>query len=151
MVAGDHPELNGTKVLDDMDHQQYQMLIGMLNWIVTLGRIKIDSKDPGIVKNGSEGHVEVDLSKKLKEHYLNAEEVIDDKVPVPLLDEPAITAYVDSDHTCDKMTRRSITRLIIFVGRSPVMYQSKQQGAIETSTYGDKFMAINTAVEEVMA
>eukprot|EP00957_Ditylum_brightwellii_P112886 8606970-Ditylum_brightwellii.AAC.1 len=37
MVAGDHPELNNTKVLDDTDHQQYQLLVGMLNWIVTLG------------------------------------------------------------------------------------------------------------------
>eukprot|EP00957_Ditylum_brightwellii_P016105 1212872-Ditylum_brightwellii.AAC.1 len=41
MVAGDHPELDDTKVLDDMAHQQYQMLIGMLNWIVTLGRLDI--------------------------------------------------------------------------------------------------------------
>eukprot|EP00957_Ditylum_brightwellii_P092005 7004699-Ditylum_brightwellii.AAC.1 len=114
MVAGDYPELNDTKVLDDTDHQQYQMPIRMLNWIVTLGRIKIDSKDHGVVKNGAEGHLEVDLSKKLKEHYPDAEEVIDDRVPAPLLDELAITACVDSDHSHDKMTRRT-----------PVMYQSK--------------------------
>eukprot|EP00957_Ditylum_brightwellii_P020917 1577521-Ditylum_brightwellii.AAC.1 len=37
MVTGDHPELDDTKVLDDTAHQKYQMLIGMLNWIVTLG------------------------------------------------------------------------------------------------------------------
>eukprot|EP00957_Ditylum_brightwellii_P162905 12404903-Ditylum_brightwellii.AAC.1 len=49
------------------------------------------------------------------------------------------------------MTRRSITRLIIFVGRTPVMYQSKRQVAVETSTYGAEFMAMKTAVEEVMA
>eukprot|EP00957_Ditylum_brightwellii_P009911 747927-Ditylum_brightwellii.AAC.1 len=48
------------------------------------------------------------------------------------------------------MTRRSITGLIIFVSRTPVMYQSKRQGAVETSTYGAEFMAMKTAVEEVM-
>eukprot|EP00957_Ditylum_brightwellii_P107607 8209964-Ditylum_brightwellii.AAC.1 len=162
MVAGDHPELNDAKVLDDWDHQQYQMIIGMLNWITTLGRldiayarklnqrITIDSKDPGVVKNGADGHLEVDLSKKLKEHYPGAKEVIDDKVLVPLFEELAITACADSDHTHNKMTRRSITGLIISVGRTPVMYQSKQQGTVETSTYGAEFMAMKTAVEEVM-
>ena len=165
------------------------MLIGMLKWIVKLGRldiaymvsslarfvacprkghsdralyvfgylrkkpnrrIRINSKDPGLVKNGAEGHLEIDLSEKLKEHYLDAEEAIDDKVTTPLLDGLAITAYVDSDHANDKMTRRSITGLIIFVGRTPVMYQSKQQGTVETSTYGAEFMAMKTVVEEVM-
>eukprot|EP00957_Ditylum_brightwellii_P106566 8130435-Ditylum_brightwellii.AAC.1 len=48
------------------------------------------------------------------------------------------------------MTRRSITGLIIFVGKTPVMYQSKRHGAVETSTYGAEFMAMNTVVEEMM-
>eukprot|EP00957_Ditylum_brightwellii_P054811 4153902-Ditylum_brightwellii.AAC.1 len=59
-------------------------------------------------------------------------------------------AYVDSTHAHDKVTWRSITGLIIFVGRTPVMFQSKHQGTIETSTYGAEFMAMKTAVEEVM-
>eukprot|EP00957_Ditylum_brightwellii_P020816 1569670-Ditylum_brightwellii.AAC.1 len=62
MVAGDHPDLDDSKELDDMAHQKYQMLIGMLNLKVTLGRldiayveetnqrIRIDSKDPDVVK-----------------------------------------------------------------------------------------------------
>eukprot|EP00957_Ditylum_brightwellii_P066149 5019354-Ditylum_brightwellii.AAC.1 len=37
MVAGDHPELDDSKVLDDTACQKYQMLIRMLNWIVMLG------------------------------------------------------------------------------------------------------------------
>eukprot|EP00957_Ditylum_brightwellii_P131601 10036202-Ditylum_brightwellii.AAC.1 len=49
------------------------------------------------------------------------------------------------------MTRRSITGLIIFVGRTLVMYQSKRQGTVETSIHGANFMAMKTAVEEVMA
>eukprot|EP00957_Ditylum_brightwellii_P210041 15364505-Ditylum_brightwellii.AAC.1 len=129
MVASDHPELDDTKILPT----KYPCL-----------------QDLGMVKNGTEGHLEIDLSRKLKDHYPDTEEVIDDKVHVPLLDEFTITTHVDSDHAHDKMTRRSITRLIIFVGRTPVIYQSKRQGEIETSRYGAKFMAMKTAVEEVM-
>lgn len=63
----------------------------------------------------------------------------------------SITAYVNSDHAHDKATRRSITGLIIIVGRTPVLYFSKRQGAIETSTYGAEFIAMKTAVEEVIS
>ena len=37
MATGDHPE--GDLLSDDM-HQKYQMLIGMLNWVVPLGRLE---------------------------------------------------------------------------------------------------------------
>ena len=68
-------------------------------------------------------------------------------MPKPLLNELKITAFVDSDHAHDKVARRSITGLMNFVGRTPVQYMSKRQGAIETSTYGAEFVAMRTAVE----
>eukprot|EP00957_Ditylum_brightwellii_P099940 7615757-Ditylum_brightwellii.AAC.1 len=86
----------------------------------------------------------------MREHYPEAEESINDQLYKPFFDEFAITAYVDSDHAHDKLTRRSITGLIIFVGCTPVLYQSKRQGAVETSTYMAEFLAMKTAVEKVM-
>ena len=190
MKAGDHLELDDSTLLSDEDHTKYQMLIGMLNWIVTIGRldiafatsslsrfvasprrghmdralyifgylkkrpnrrIRIDSRDPIIVKNGAKSQLEIDYKDKFKDQYPDAEESLDEKVPKPLLNELQITAYVDSDHAHDKATRRSITGLIIFVGRTPVLYFSKRQGAIETSTYGAEFIAMKTAVEEVVS
>jgi hypothetical protein len=94
--------------------------------------------------------LDIDLTEKLAEHYPDAEEEINDKVPEPLLDELKITACVDSDHAHDKVSRRSINGLIIFVGRTPVFYMAKQQGTIEMSTYGAEFIAMKTAVEEVI-
>ncbi len=62
-----------------------------------------------------------------------------------------ITVFVDSDHAHhDQATRRSISGIIIFVGRTPVFYSSKRQGAISTSTYGAEFCAMKTAVEELV-
>lgn len=190
LVSDDHPEMDGSALLDDAKHKQYQMLIGILNWIVVIGRIdvcyavtslsrfvacpreghldralhvfgylkkrpnkriKVDSSDPIIMKNGAEHILDKDLAEGLKEHYPDSEEILDPKLPEPLLNELAVTVYVDSDHAHDKLTRRSVTGLLIFVGRTPVYYFSKRQGAIETSTYGAEFMAMKTAVEEVMA
>eukprot|EP00957_Ditylum_brightwellii_P000399 30999-Ditylum_brightwellii.AAC.3 len=41
MVAGDHQELDDFEVLNSRDYQKYQMLIGMLNWIVILGCLDV--------------------------------------------------------------------------------------------------------------
>eukprot|EP00957_Ditylum_brightwellii_P090775 6912663-Ditylum_brightwellii.AAC.1 len=190
MAAGDHPEMDNSEVLNGSDQQKYQMLLGMLNWIVILGRlgiaydvslfarfaacprkghntralytfgylkkkpnrmIRIDHRDQAVVKNGAEDQLEVDLLAKMRKHYPESEESIDDQLPKTFFDELTVTAYVDSDHAHDKLTRRSITGLIIFVGFTPVLYQSKRHGAVETSTYGAECLAMKAAVEEVMA
>jgi hypothetical protein len=39
----------------------------------------------------------------------------------------------------------------MFVGRTPVFYSSKRQGAVETSTYGAEFCAMRTATEETIS
>eukprot|EP00957_Ditylum_brightwellii_P150447 11455659-Ditylum_brightwellii.AAC.1 len=56
--------------------------------------------------------------------------MLDDNVPGAIFNELIITAYT---------------------GRTPVMYQSKRQGLLETSTYSAEFMAMKTVVKEVMA
>jgi hypothetical protein len=41
MTAGDHPELNDSPLLNNDKHQNYQMIIGILNWVVTFGRLEV--------------------------------------------------------------------------------------------------------------
>ena len=41
LVPGDHPELDDSAEVNDDKRQQYQSMIGMLQWAVTLGRIDI--------------------------------------------------------------------------------------------------------------
>lgn len=188
MAEGDHPEEDSSSPLNDDEHRKYQMLIGMLNWIVCLGRMDvafatsslsrftacprkghmdralrvfgylkrnknrryvIDSRDPILI--GGKDALDIDYTKEFDEFYPDAVEEIDRKLPKALIDELQITAMVDSDHAHDKVTRRSITGLIVLVGRTPVFFMSKRQGAIETSTYGAEFCAMRTAVEEVQA
>eukprot|EP00957_Ditylum_brightwellii_P079597 6052738-Ditylum_brightwellii.AAC.1 len=78
----------------------------------------------------------------MRKHYSEAEENINDRLTKPFFDELAVTAYIDSDHAQNKLTRRLVTGLIIFVGCIPILNQSKRQGAVETSTYGVKFLAM---------
>ena len=61
-----------------------------------------------------------------------------------------ITVLCDSDHAHDKRTRRSITGIIVFVGSTPVLWLSKRQGAVATSTYAAEFMALRHGTEEII-
>ena len=36
-----HPELDTSPLLDLDDHRKYQMLLGMLQWMITIGKPKI--------------------------------------------------------------------------------------------------------------
>ena len=85
---------------------------------------------------------------ELENRYPDSCEEIDVNLPEPLIDEIKITTFVDSDHAHDKITRRSITGMIIFAGKTPIFSQSKRQGSIESSTYGAEFCAMRSAVEE---
>ena len=188
MVSGDHPEEDTSRVLDENELRQYQMLLGILNWVTCLGRVDvafaasslsrfnacpreghlhrvlrvfgylkrhknrrivIDSNDP--IHVGGEDALKQDFTSLLQELYPNATEELDTALPPPLMNELDITAFVDSDHAHDKVTRRSITGILILVGRTPVFIFSKRQGAIETSTYGAEFCAMRTAVEEIQS
>eukprot|EP00957_Ditylum_brightwellii_P118597 9045561-Ditylum_brightwellii.AAC.1 len=49
----------------------------------------------------------------------------------------------------DKVMGRSITGIMSVVGSTLVTWSSKQQAAVQTSTFGAEFTALKKAVEEV--
>lgn len=81
-------------------------------------------------------------------HYFK--EDLDPRFPEPLLQELEINMFCDSDHAHDKVTGRSITGLIAFVGSTPILWDSKRQNCVQTSTFGAEFTALKRAVEKVV-
>ena len=112
-------------------------------------RYVVDSGDP--ILRGGEEALGKDFTQELVALYPDAAEKLDANLPTPLVGEISITIFVDSDHGHDNVTRRSITGLIAFLGRTPDFYLLKRQGAIKTSTYGAEFCAMKTVVEEIIA
>jgi hypothetical protein len=112
-------------------------------------RIMVDSSSP--VLSGETEVLDVDYAEIFAEQYPDAKEDVEAGLPDALVKEMDITVFVDSDHAHDKVTRRSITGIIIFLGRTPVFYSSKRQGSIETSTYGAEFCAMKTCMEELLS
>jgi hypothetical protein len=60
-----------------------------------------------------------------------------------------LRAYIDADHAGDKLTRRSRTGVLIYVQQALIMWYSKRQNSVETSTFGSEFVALKTGVEMI--
>lgn len=60
-----------------------------------------------------------------------------------------ISCYVDADHAGDRVTRRSHTGIIIFVNNMPILWHSKKQSTVESSTFGSEYIALRQATEMI--
>jgi hypothetical protein len=58
------------------------------------------------------------------------------------------SVFFDADHAHDHQTWCSITGIIVIVGSTPVLWPSKHQGCIATSTFTAEFVMMLSAVEE---
>jgi hypothetical protein len=81
--------------------------------------------------------------------YRDVKEPIPPDAPEPRGQPVEMTAYVDSDHAGDTITRHSRTGIFIYVQNAPIVWYSKKQTSIETSSFGSEFSAMKTAVEMV--
>ena len=81
--------------------------------------------------------------------YQNAKERLPSDMP-PLRGRSVSThCFVDSDHAGDKVTHRSQTGILIFLNQVPIIWYSKKQNMVETSTFGSEFITMKTAVEQI--
>ena len=58
-----------------------------------------------------------------------------------------LTFMVDSDWAHDTVTRKSISGIVAFLGRTPIYGKATRQTAIETSSFAAEFSALRTATE----
>ena len=177
-----HPELDNSNPLSDNDAVWFQALVGILRWLVEIGRMDISNPVSllssylacpkeghflailrifGYLKRHSSYSVVLDPSypelvrnktinrEDWTEFYEDASEAIPDNKP-PSLGQSVITyGYVDADHARDQQTRRSHTGIVLFVNSSPIVWYSKKQNSVQTSTHGAEMMATRIAVEMI--
>ena len=79
--------------------------------------------------------------------YPDAKEALPLNAPEPRGKPMTMTCFVDADHAGNRVTRRSHTGIIIFCNRAPIIWFSKRQNTVETSSFGSEFVAARIAVE----
>ena len=177
--SGWKPELDVTPELDEEHAAFYQQQIGVLRWMVELGRIDVCTEVSMLAAfsaNPREGHLAAVLhlygylKKNTKcrlvfdpspmdhdpepesdwsDFYPDYKELKPTDMPEPRGKAIQTTCFCDSDHAGDVISRRSRTGVMIFCGRAPIVFHSKKQGSVETSSFGSELAAMKTAVELV--
>ena len=84
-----------------------------------------------------------------KDYYPDAEEVIPPDTPEALGKSIVMSCFVDADHAGCKETRRSHTGVLIYVNSAPILWYSKRQNTVESSTFASEIIAMKIAVEMI--
>jgi hypothetical protein len=177
MLAGYQLEVDGTKLLSARQASYFQGLIRVLWWICEVGWIDILHDIAMLLRflaAPREGHLEqclhifaflkkYDHSKIIfdnsipsfkeerfqqcdwEEFYPGADEVIPPNMHEAQGKPLTMTCFVDANHVGCWVTHRWHTLL----NKAPVMWYSKHQNKVETSTFGSEFIAMKTAVEMI--
>jgi Reverse transcriptase (RNA-dependent DNA polymerase) len=83
--------------------------------------------------------------------YRGVAEAIPGDMPEPRGNPMSTHCFVDASHGSDKASRRSQTGILIFCNKAPIIWFSKKQNTVETSTFGSEFQAMKNAVELIEA
>ena len=86
---------------------------------------------------------------EFKEYYRTAKEEQPHDMPRPRGRAVTTSAYVDSSHGANKVTRRSHSGHILFVNRAPVKWVSRRQNTVETSAFSSEFIAMKQCIEDI--
>jgi hypothetical protein len=109
------------------------------------GRIVLDATSPLI----DEDCFQHDIDWKPFYGDVNEEEPID--MPTPLGLPVEVSCFVDANHAGNLVTRRSHTGLIIFVQNAPIIWYSKKQNTVDSSTFGSELVALRVARDLISA
>jgi len=162
LSSGYRPELDVTPLLPPEKAQYFQNLIGILRWIIELGRLDIHihvAMLSSFLAAPREGHLQetFHIFSYLK-RYRRSTMVFDDTLPsvtnVHFQDSADWSDFygeaqekVPLNAPVPRGTRRSQSGIIIFLNRSPVIWYSKKQNTVESSTFGAEFVALRIAIE----
>jgi hypothetical protein len=86
-----------------------------------------------------------------KEFYPDAQEPMPKNIPEPLGNPVDTSAYVDANHAGNLANRRSHSGILIYVNNSPILWYSKRQNTVESSSFGSEFVALRIATEMIEA
>ncbi len=62
-----------------------------------------------------------------------------------------INGFVDADHAGNKVTRWSHTGILLYLNCAPIIWFSKVQSTVKTSTFGSEFVAMRICTEMIEA
>ena len=106
--------------------------------------------DPSEVEFDRDDFLRQDWSYSVYTTYdCDLKEELPPNMPKPRGNSIIMMVYVNSDHACDTVTRRSRTGFVIFLNSAPIYWSSKKQTSCETSSFCSDFSDMKQPTEYV--
>jgi len=86
-----------------------------------------------------------------EDFYKDAEEELPIRGPEPLGNPVRLSAYVDANHAGNLKTRRSHSGILIYMNSAPIIWYSKRQNTVESSSFGSEYIALRICTEMIEA
>jgi len=83
--------------------------------------------------------------------YPEATDELPPDMPEPLGLPVEITCFMDADHAGNLLTHHSHSGVLIFLNKAPIIWYSKWQNMIKSSTVGSKFFAMCIATDLIIS
>ena len=84
-----------------------------------------------------------------KDFYRDAEEQLPINGPESLGNPVILSAYVDANHAGNMKTRRSHTGILVYMNNAPILWYSKRQNTVESSSFGSEYIALRICTEMI--
>jgi hypothetical protein len=85
-----------------------------------------------------------------KDFYGDVKEAIPPNALEPRGNYVQVSTFIDANHAGNLVTCQSQTGTLIFMNKALVMWYSKRQNTVETSTFGSKFVAMRIGTTEMI-
>jgi hypothetical protein len=150
------PELDVTDELDADLCSRYSQLIGVLRWMVESGQIDIYYEVSVLsqyLASPRVGHLETVYHIFAYLHKHDKSSIVFDPSdpgfdPNDFIEEDwseFYSVFVDANHAGNVVTHHSYTGIVIFLQNTPIIWHSRRQNTVETSTFGSEFVALRNA------
>ncbi len=108
-------------------------------------RIVFDPKTPQIDERVFKSNAD------WRDFFGDVTEELPPNMPEPRGQPVVDSCFVDANHAGNVMTRRSHTGILIFMQNLPIIWFSKRQNMVESSSFGSEFVALRAAKDMVVA
>ena len=110
------------------------------------GRIAFDGSYSGNVDERLFANGSMDPG-QWEDFYPDAREALPGKRIEPLGNPVRLRCYVDANHAGNMANRRSHSGVIIYINNAPIIWYSKRQNTVESSSFGSEYVALRIATE----
>ena len=81
-------------------------------------------------------------NKKMKKMNPDAVEYLPKSSPPQILNAIHVSCFIDNNHVSDKITRCSQSVIVLYCTIAPIIWYSKTQDTVESSTFGSEFLSL---------